>query len=319
MREPCVEVVVPGSTANLGPGFDSIGMALNLFTRVRVRRSDVTKVTLHGDNLAGLPENEDNLILQVMHACFEKQGKHLPPLQVDVWSEIPLTRGLGSSAAALAAGLVAANALLGNAYSEDDLLQLGTAWEGHPDNIGASLIGGVVIGSWDGKRASVIKVEPPPLSVVVAIPAYELPTEEARQALPASIPFRDAILSSSKANVLTAALIQRRWDLLETAMDDLFHQPYRTRFIPGMKDILMGARDHGALGVALSGAGPTLLAFSHSEDEQRVGRFFEDTFARLDRKVTVRYLKPWAEGATLQLTEDEQMCKVVGKTEGVSL
>lgn len=301
MCEQSVEVIVPASTANLGPGFDSIGMALNLFTTIRVTRAQETRLFFHGDVLAGLPPNEDNLILQVMRKCFAECGQTLPPLHIHVWSEIPLTRGLGSSAAALVAGLVAANALLGHVYSEDDLLQLGTSWEGHPDNIGASLLGGVVIGSWDGVHASVVRVEPPPLDVVVAVPEFELPTERARHALPKHIPFQDAILSSSRANVLTAALIKGRWDLLETVMRDLFHQPYRAQFIPGMTDILATAGEHGALGTALSGAGPTLFAFTR--EKKRVEQFLAESFARHDTPVNIFHLKPWGTGAVVRLTE----------------
>ena len=300
MREQALEVIVPASTANLGPGFDSIGMALNLFTTIRITRAQETRLFFHGDTLAGLPSDEDNLILQVMRKCFAEQGQSLPPLHIHVWSEIPLTRGLGSSAAALVAGLVAANALLGDVYSEDDLLQLGTAWEGHPDNIGASLLGGVVIGSWDGVHASVVRVEPP-LDVVVAVPDFELPTERARHALPENIPFQDAILSSSRANVLTAALIQGRWELLETAMRDLFHQPYRAQFIPGMADILSTAGEHGALGTALSGAGPTLFAFTRKTEQ--VEQFLTESFARYDTPVSIFHLKPWSMGAVTRLTE----------------
>lgn len=310
MRER-VEVVAPASTANLGPGFDSIGMALNLFTTVRVELAEETRLFFHSDSLAGLPTGDDNLLLQVMQKCFAEQGKELPPLHVHVWSDIPLTRGLGSSAAALAAGLVASNALLGEVYSSEDLVQLGTAWEGHPDNIGASLLGGVVIGSWDGQHASVVRVESPPLDVVVAVPQFELPTKRARSALPEKIPFKDAVLSSSKANVLTAALITGRWDLLDAAMRDLLHQPYRAQFIPGMTDILNTARDHGALGIALSGAGPTLLAFTR--EKTKLTRYLKDAFTRYGVPVSILHLKPWDTGAVVRLTEPRQTCTVLRK------
>ncbi|WP_054949047.1 homoserine kinase [Numidum massiliense] len=294
------EVVVPGSTANLGPGFDSIGMALNVFTTVRVERAHTTRVVLHGDNLTGLPADETNLIVQVMQKCFAARGEALPSLAVHVWSDIPMTRGLGSSAAALAAGLVAANELLGGAFSMDELLQLGTAWEGHPDNIGASLLGGVVIGSWDGRRAAVVQADPPPLPVVVAIPEYELSTTEARDALPGELPFREAILSSSRANVLTAALLTGRWGLLPAAMQDTFHHPYRGRLVPGLADMLAAANRHGAQGIALSGAGPTLLAFAQSGEEERLAHYLEETFTRHGTRAHIRHLTPWAQGATVQ-------------------
>lgn len=311
MHKQTIEVIVPASTANLGPGFDSIGMALNLFVTVRIEPAAEMGVFFHGDMLSGLPADEDNLIMQVMRQCFTAQGQDLPPFHLHVWSDIPLTRGLGSSASALAAGLVAANHLLGDVYSMDDLLHLGTAWEGHPDNIGASLLGGVVIGSWDGERASVVQVPPPELDVVVAVPQFELPTAKAREALPDHIPFQDAILASSKANVLTAALMQGRWDLLATAMKDCFHQPYRASFIPGMADILDNAAAHGALGVALSGAGPTLLTFTH--EKEKITNYLSDAFSKYETPVSIYHLRPCRTGAVVRLTESAQPCKVVGK------
>lgn len=308
MPKRSIEVVVPASTANLGPGFDSIGMALNLFTTIRVERAEETRVFFHGNILSNLSEDEDNLILQAMRKCFTEQGHSLPSFHLHVWSDIPLTRGLGSSSAALVAGLVAANEMLGNVYSSDDLLQLGTAWEGHPDNIGASLLGGVVIGSWDGVRAQVVQVPPPPLDVVAAVPQFELPTETARKVLPEHIPFHEAILSSSRANLLTAALIQERWDLLETAMRDHFHQPHRMPLIPGMAEALAAAGEHGALGIALSGAGPTLLAFTR--ERTKIAQFLTDTFSQFNTPVHIHYLKPWGAGAVARLTEDKQTCTV---------
>lgn len=309
MPEQAVEVVVPASTANLGPGFDSIGMALNLFMTIRVEAADEPRIVLHGEALSRLPANGDNLILQVMNRCFAERGRRLPPLHVHMWSDIPLTRGLGSSAAAVAAGLKAANALLGEAFSDDELLQLGTSWEGHPDNIGASLYGGVVIGTWDGERATVVQVPAPSLDAVVAVPEYELSTERARRVLPERISFSDAVLASSRANVLTAALIQERWDLLEVAMRDLFHHPYRAPLIPGMEELFSAAPRHGILGIALSGAGPTLLALT--KEKERAGRFLRTSFAELDIPVQIHYLKPWNAGAKVRrLTGDIRACTV---------
>lgn len=313
MCNEVMEVVAPASTANLGPGFDSIGMALNLFTTIRVQHAEDTRVYYHGETLAALNPDQDRLVLEVMEKCFAECGKSLPPLHVHAWSDIPLARGLGSSAAALAAGLVAGNALLGDVYSMDDLLQLGTAWEGHPDNIGASLLGGVVIGSWDGSRVSVVEVAAPEsLDVVVAVPQFEMPTAEARRALPEHMPFRDAVLASSRANVLTAALIQGRWDLLGTAMRDLFHEPHRAPFIPGMDDILRAALEHGALGIALSGAGPTLIALTH--EKEQIGCFLQEAFSQHDVPVDIHYLKPWKTGTVARLTDTSQTCNVMGKT-----
>ena len=209
-------------------------------------------------------------------------------------------------------GLVASNALLGEVYSSEDLVQLGTAWEGHPDNIGASLLGGVVIGSWDGQHASVVRVKSPPLDVVVAVPQFELPTKRARSALPEKIPFKDAVLSSSKANVLTATLIHRTLGFTRVRRYAIYcAQPYRAQFIPGMTDILNTARDHGALGIALSGAGPTLLAFTR--EKAKLTRYLKDAFTRYGVPVSILHLKPWDTGAVVRLTEPRSNMYSVAK------
>ncbi|MBA4496176.1 homoserine kinase [Paenactinomyces guangxiensis] len=311
----CFEVVVPCSTANLGPGFDSIGMALNRFLRLKYSPSPQLKIELLGDHLAGISPGEDNLIVQVMKKAFSKQSVSLPPFHLAVESEIPLTRGLGSSAAAIVGGLAAANHLLGEPWDKKELLQIAMEWEGHPDNIGASLYGGVVIGSWDGREVDLVQCEPPDLPIVAVIPVNPLSTRMAREVLPDLYPRREAILSSSRANLLVAALLTRRWDLLQTAMKDSFHQPYREALVPGLKEVLKEAHHHGALGVALSGAGPTILSFTF--EQERIKAYFREKMKELALPAEVVELRASREGAIIQLTPGANRSKVLGNIKGV--
>lgn len=308
------EVKIPCSTANLGPGFDSVGMALNRYLTLRFSPAEQLEICACGDHLDGVPLDEENVIIQVMKQAFAKKGLALPPCHLEAESEIPLIRGLGSSAAAIVGGLVAANHMLGSPWSKEELLQMGTSWEGHPDNIGASLYGGVVIGSWDGDKAEIITCEPPDLPILAVIPRQPLSTKLARAALPDTYSRAEAILSSSRANLLVAALFSKRWDLLKVAMQDKFHQPYRESLVPGLRKIQEEAINHGAYGVALSGAGPTLIAFA--EETERLRQYLEQTFIHLEIPAEIVELKACRDGATVRLTSMENRSKVFGNVKG---
>jgi len=309
------EVVVPASTANMGPGFDSLGMALNLFLRLRFSQQERMEIVLRGNHLGGVPTDGRNLVVRVMREAFRKMGRSMPPFRLEMESDIPLMRGLGSSAAAVVGGLMAANHLLGNPWSREDLLLQATRLEGHPDNVAASLFGGVVVCSWDGERVHHVQCPPPPLHVVTAIPSFPLSTERAREVLPQNLPHSRAVLASSRANLLTAVLFTGRWELLDVAMEDWFHQPYRYPLVPGMEEVLSGSREHGALGVALSGAGPTLIAFAR--EPERVGRFMKEVFSRHGISVRILFLLPFEEGASVRLTIGLGRSKFMGNAEGV--
>jgi homoserine kinase len=288
---------VPASTANLGPGFDALGMALSLYSWIEMAEADdgKSRLELFGKELAGLPAGGDNLILRAARLVFDEAGVPMPALNISVYTDIPLARGLGSSAAAIIGGLAAANALIGAPLPETRLFEIATELEGHPDNVGACLFGGIVAASWDGERAEHIRLDPPPnLEVLVAIPAFRLPTERARHALPESYSRRDAVFNIGRSSLLVAALATGRLDLLGFAMQDKLHQPYRAALIPGMAKILAEAPEHGALGAALSGAGPTMLAFVDSESPRKaeLERFLLGTFAAENITAETMWLKP---------------------------
>jgi len=255
-------VTAPASSANLGPGFDCMAIALDLRNRVELRRQGDAQVVVEseGEGAGEAPGGPDNLFVR----AFEAAGADSRGLTVRMTNRIPFARGLGSSAATIAAGLVAGRAWAG--AGEDDLLSLATALEGHPDNVAAALNGGVTL-AWttDGVPAAV-GLGDPGFELVAVVPSQQLSTAAARAALPASVPHADAVHTAARAALLVAALGSGDGDLLAQALDDRLHEPYRAPLAP-----LLGAvREQlpalpGALGATLSGAGPAVLVWCRPE------------------------------------------------------
>jgi homoserine kinase len=310
---PRILVKVPASTANLGPGFDTLGMALSLFEWIEMQAASETTITAYGEGMEGIPADKTNLIYKVAQLVFEEAGVSVPELSISMYCDIPLTRGLGSSASAIIGSLVAANALIGSPLSDDKLFQIATNLEGHPDNVGASLFGGIVVSAWDGEQADYVRIEPhPQLETLVAIPSFQLSTEKARHALPKTLSMADAVFNVGRSSLLVAALSAGRLDMISTAMRDRLHQPYRTPLIPGMSTILSQACENGALGAALSGAGPTIIAFVDGSSSERskagLERFLLDTLAAEGIKAETMWLQPYKQGAEwIKLAEHDTM------------
>lgn len=297
-------VKVPASTANLGPGFDTLGMALSLYAWIEMSVSEQTSFRFYGDHMEGLPQDKTNLIYKVAQIVFERAGVSVPELNIAMYSEIPLTRGLGSSASAIVGSLAAANALIGGPLSDDELFQIATELEGHPDNVGASLFGGIVVAAWDGVKADHIRLTPHSrLETLVAIPSFQLSTHKARHALPKQVTMEDAVFNVGRSSVLVAALATGELGLIGAAMRDRLHQPYRAALIPGMSAILERAVEHGALGAALSGAGPTLIAFVDADnpEKRKLERFLIDSLSEEGIKAETLWLTPEAEGPVITI------------------
>lgn len=273
-------------------------------------------VSTRDEGLREIFRDGDNLIVEVMREVFLEAGQPIPPFRMEAETDIPLMRGLGSSASAIVAGLTAANQLLGNPFSRQELFQRAVRREGHPDNVGPSLFGGVVVASWDGERAHVIQAPVPPFTVVAAIPEVTLATSRAREALPNKLSFSEAVLGSSRANLLTGALFTGDWEAFRVGLMDRFHQPYRSSLAPGLDRVLQGAVNHGALGAALSGAGPTVVAFTL--DPEPVRQFVVEAFQEEDIPVQVLTLNPQAEGASIRLTGELDRSRVFGNIKGAS-
>ncbi|TDF97756.1 homoserine kinase [Paenibacillus piri] len=313
-----VRVKVPGSTANLGPGFDTLGMALNVYAWIEMSIADQTIIHLIGEQMNGIPTDKSNLLYEVAQMVFAKAGVSHPELEISMYSDIPLARGLGSSASAIVGGLAAANALIGSPLSDDTLFQMATELEQHPDNVGASLFGGLVVAFWDGERAEHIRIEPDDrLEVLVAIPHFQLQTEKARHVLPREQSLANAVFNVGHSSVLVAALCTGRLDMIPRAMKDALHQPYRAPLVPGLGHILAEATEHGALGVALSGAGPTMLALVERDSSRKaeLERFLLDTLRGEQIEATLLWLKPDKSGVQV-LTHFDERCTLFENIKG---
>ncbi len=297
-----VQVKVPASTANLGPGFDTIGMAFQLYTTIRMRVADEPQVILYGEELQGLPTDTSNLVYRMAELIFSKANMEMPPLCIEMKSEVPLTRGLGSSAAAIIGGLTAANYLAGDPFTKEEIFFMATELEGHPDNVGASLFGGIVIAVMEKDRVPYIKVLPQPdLKALAVIPNFMLSTEKARGVLPEAYSRKDAVHSVSHASLLAAALATGQYEMLADAMKDRLHQPYRMDLVPGMATLLEESHHYGALGTALSGAGPTVISLLKG-DEEKLTRFFVDTL--LTHGITAQTMSLTPDCLGVQISEE---------------
>lgn len=276
------KVRVPATTANLGPGFDVLGLALDLWNEATftLEGDDLPpgsepewQVTLEGEGAARLPTDGSHLSLQAFRRVYEAAGRPLPRrVHLQANNAIPVGSGLGSSAAAVVAGLLAANLALGMPFSLEDLLRLGLPFEGHADNLAPALWGGLTA-VWEdalgGPQALRLPLYPvwegkPWLAVVV--PAMDLPTQVARQALPEQVPYADAVFNLGRLTLLLEALRRGDADLLAQAVADRLHEPYRRPLLPGVDAVFQAAREAGAVAVTLSGAGPGVVAFAPTLD-----------------------------------------------------
>ncbi|MCA9898637.1 MAG: homoserine kinase [Anaerolineales bacterium] len=276
-----VTVTIPATSANLGPGFDCLGLALALYNHVTFTAEfanpakTVKKTTLTiqatGLDAEKVPTDETNLVYQMASCLFERVGKRPSHLHIQQENHIPVGSGLGSSSTAVLAGLLGANALLDDPFTQAQLLDTATAEEGHPDNVAPALLGGLVLGVMHGEQ---VHIEPLPIAaqrVVIVTPDFQLLTKDARAALPSHISRQDAIFNASRLPLLTRALETAAYNKLALAMQDRLHQPYRLPLIPGMAAAFAAATAAGAAGVALSGAGPSLIAFAPAGHEEIVG------------------------------------------------
>lgn len=274
-----VRVIVPATTANLGPGFDTLGMALEIHNVIEMSEAPSgleVETSGQGGEILARPEN--NLVYRATQTLFDRVGIRPKGLRIRQEINIPLARGLGSSAAAIVGGLVAANALTGGLLGQQEILRLAVEMEGHPDNVTPALIGGFTVACMHEGEPLFVKIDPPPgLEAVVAIPHIPLPTKEARKVLPREVNLGDAVFNLSRASLLVAALSVGRTDLLAAATQDRWHQPYREPLVPGLRAVFQAALEAGARGVALSGSGPSVIALVERGAEQ-IGRAMEGAF-----------------------------------------
>jgi homoserine kinase len=275
-------VTVPASTANLGAGFDCLALALELRNRIEVTdlgEGTGLELTVEGEGAQSVPRDGRNLIVRAMERVFDEVGRRpAGKLRLHAVNGIPLGSGMGSSAATIVGGLAAANALVQGGLDKPGLLRLAHAIEGHPDNVAAAVYGGLVLVSADGQVLQAQAVPVPPQRVVIALPEMRLSTAEARAALPAQVPLADAVFNVGHALFTVQALASGDDALLRWAMADRLHQPYRQKLIPGFAAVEAAAREAGAVAVALSGAGPSLVAFARDQ-HTAIAQAMEAAFA----------------------------------------
>ena len=261
-----VEVRAPATTANLGPGYDCLGMALDIWNRLTVSTlpaGSTPTVQVNGEGEGELAGDTDNLTYRAMAFLYDEADTPIPPLELVCQNGIPLSRGMGSSAAAIAGGLVAANALLDEPFSANDLLEMAATIEGHPDNVAAAVHGGLRLVVMEDNQIYTAPIRiPAELQAVLFIPENRIATVDARRVLPAEISVADAVYNMSRAALLVAAMEGNRPEYLKIATQDRLHQPYRETIFPPMKVIFAAARDAGALGVFLSGSGSAVMALT---------------------------------------------------------
>jgi len=303
LHEESYEVRVPASTANLGAGFDCLGLALELYLRVRatVLSGPGARTVARSQGVDGssdLPTSpERNLILRAMRHTAENEGFELPPVRLAVRNEIPMASGLGSSAAATVAGVALGFILNGKSIPKEAALRYASEMEGHADNVGAALLGGLVVTLTrsDGSVAAVARRWPKMIRIVAVTPDVPLETEKSRGVLPQSVKRADAVHNLQRSALLVAALEERRYDLIWDALQDRLHQPYRKSLIPGLADVLAMPRIPGLLGLALSGAGPSVIALATAQYDE-VGRTIACHFERNGLTSTIRKLEAAQEG-----------------------
>ena len=263
-----VTIKVPATSANMGSGFDSLGIALKLYNYVTVSEADSgLTITIPDEPDSFLPKNSTNLVYRGISMVANRSGNRLCGLKIELKNNIPSSRGLGSSSAAIVGGLMAGNALFDYPFSKEELLNFAAELEGHADNVAPALMGGFTTSVIKGQTVKCIKNDlKSDLKFGVFVPDFFLRTKRSRMLLPRMLPFRDAVFNTGRSALLTASLIAGDYTHLRTAVADRLHQNYRKRLIPGLDEIFRLAYKNGALGVYLSGAGPSILAMIKSDN-----------------------------------------------------
>jgi homoserine kinase len=303
-ESPALRIRVPASTSNLGPAFDASGLALQLYLRVDVKRLNAGEpvIEYHGKDAHLVACDASNLIWRTMALVAEQAGRRLPSFAMRVENEIPITKGLGSSAAAYLAAVAAADFICELELPREEWLKIATACEGHPDNVAPALYGGLV-SSISGRTILCSRaVFPPEWTIVAVTPDFELETKKARSVLPAEVPYKDAVFNVQRVAFLMSQLVQGRREGVREAMRDRLHQPYRGSLMPGLQEILEMDDEPGLIGRALSGAGSTVVAFADSCENEIAARMC-GVFRARGLNAEVRLLKADNDGLTIRLTQ----------------
>ena len=300
-----INVKVPATTANLGPGFDALGLALDLWNEAEFIETmdDQVTVKVRGEGKGMLPSDASNGVAEAALLIYQLANRPFTGMQIKCLNRVPLGSGLGSSSAAMLTGMLGANALLGNPFSREEILKLAIETEGHPDNVAPAMLGGLVASIIHENHVVSLRLtltsRRSPIHVSVVLPDFDFPTKQARAILPQQIDRKDAIHNISRAVIVTEAFRVGDMEMLGEAMEDKLHQPYRIPLIPGAQAAMGAMKEAGASAVALSGAGPSLIAFS-SKAETAIGESAKRVFAEAGLNSRVYQLKISRRGAEVK-------------------
>ncbi len=308
-----VSVKVPASSANIGPGFDCLGLALPIYNTITIEETVLPGTGIEINMMSeeetidemvfdSIPRDENNIVYKAVEMLYNSIGQVPSELKINIQAQIPIARGLGSSSSVIVGGLLAANKLLGSPADETALLAIATEVEGHPDNVAPAILGGFVLATQedDGSITYTKLKWPEEWDLTVCIPDFQLSTEIARSVLPKEVPMQDAIFNAKHLALLIEAVDTADAKLMKLALKDKLHQPYREKLVPGMKEIMEAfIHEDGVLGCVLSGAGPSLLIISHKYDVDKIKSVVKDIWEKQNIKVDIRTLKVEEQGAVV--------------------
>lgn len=306
-----VSVKVPATSANIGPGFDCLGMALPLYNTITIEETVLpgTGIEINmmseDENIDDLvfndiPKDENNLVYKAVEMLYNSIGQEPSELKINIQTGIPIARGLGSSSSIIVGGLLAANKLLGNPADETALLAIATEVEGHPDNVAPAILGGVVLANQedDGMLSYSKLLWPEDWDLTICIPDFQLSTDIARSILPKEVSIQDAVYNMKHLAMMVQAINEEDPKLMKNAMRDKLHQPYREKLVPGMKEIMEAFKhEDGVLGCVLSGAGPSLLIVSYKYDLDKIKSTVTEIWEAQNIKSDIKTVKVEEQGA----------------------
>lgn len=306
-----VNVKVPASSANIGPGFDCLGMALPLYNIVTIEETVLPGTgieinimskdeSIDESTFENIPKDGNNLVYKAIEMLYNSIGQEPSELRINIQTGIPIARGLGSSSSIIVGGLLAANELLGRPADEKALLAIATEVEGHPDNVAPAILGGLVLATQENDGTlSYCKLDwPDEWDITVCVPEFQLATEISRSVLPKEVSMQDAIFNAKHLGMMIQAINTKDSKLMKLAMKDRLHQPYREKLVPGMHEIMEAFKhEDGVLGCVLSGAGPSLLIVSYKYDLDKIKSIVKEIWELQNIKSEIKTFKIENEGA----------------------
>lgn len=297
-----IHIRIPATSANMGPGFDSIGIAVELYNHIWVEeQTEGLTIEVKRKQAIPVPTDETNLIYKTMKYFYEQKGLKMPGVHIVQEDYIPMVRGLGSSAACIVGGLFAANALAGNICDKDELAQMAAQLEGHPDNSNPAIYGSMVVGAQDENKMNHVRLElPDDLIFATMVPDFPVSTADARGVLPDSYTRKDMVFNASRAALLVASMMTGKYENFDMAMEDCVHQPYRAQLIPGMHEIFKHAKEFGAAASYLSGAGSTLMAMVTKDKAEEFERKMSEYLGTLEHNWELNLLKADMQGVLVE-------------------